>query len=141
MPDVNEDTEIAPIQSTEESIPATVATAIIVYAIAVLTGTLHWVKSALSDDGRRSIGILWDNETETDDRGRLLLVGIALTKTLTRRFDEALGDAIIKHETRVAITIRTRDFAADLATGKGRNGSGLPYFTGQELEILDVEYM
>ena len=143
MSDQNASTDTAPVPTTiEENIPATVATAIIIYATAVVTGVIHWIKGALSLDGRRSIGILLDNETETDDRDRLLLVGVTLTKSLTRRFDEALGDdVIINHETRVAITIRTKDFGADLAAGKGRNGSGLPYYTGQEMVILDVEYM
>lgn len=135
----NQSTEAAVVTPAAQTTPATISALIAAYAVYVITGLLVWVKPELSKDGFKTIAILRDGETATDDQDRLLLTGITLTKPLSERFDAALGDAIIKGETRLSVTIRTKDFEADLAAGKGRNRTGLPYFVGQAIELTDLE--
>ncbi len=124
--------------TTETVAPATTAAVIAVYLVAVITGVLHWVAPDLRD-GCRSIAIARDDETELDADGRPLLTGVRLTKSMSARFDEAHGESIFVHETRLSITIRTENLEADLASGKGRSHSRKPYFVGQAVECPDID--
>jgi hypothetical protein len=106
------------------------------FATDTITGDYKWKADCLDEDGCLAVAILRDNEDgPVDKEGRRPLTSATLTRSLSERFLAACGETIFKHRTRLAIEIRTENFAADLATGVGRRGTNKGNFIGQGIDI------
>lgn len=119
--------------NVESTVTTTMPTQTANPPVAAITGVLKWIAPELRD-GCRAIAVLRDDETgPADANGRLPLTAVLLTKNLSERFDAALGEKIFRNYSRITITVRTEDLAADLAAGKGRQRH--PYFIGVEIQF------
>lgn len=106
------------------------------FATDTIIGDYKWKADGLDEDGCLSVAILRDNEDgPVDNEGRRPLTSATLTRSLSVRFLAACGETIFKHRTRIAIEIRTENFAADLAAGVGRKGTGKGSFIGQGIVL------
>lgn len=123
---------------TSSTVPSSLPLALAaLFATDTITGDYKWKAASLDTDGCLDVAILRDNEDgPVDEKGRLPLTSATLTKSLSERFLAACGETIFKHKTRMTITIRTENFAVDLATGIGRIATGKGNFIGQGIDIL-----